>query len=140
MSKIKIQSFQLKPMVDSLQNLYEKDLSISLSYKISKIKKTFVSHFEDFEEQRNKLIQKHAKKDKKGNPVAPKDEQGNELQDQVQIEDLDAFYKDLSELGTEEIEVDLPVEVALDDLEKEELKLKPNIIEGLLPVLDAKAN
>lgn len=140
MSKIKVQSFNLKPLVESLSNLYERDLSIGLSYKVSKVKKAVVSHFEDFEEARNKLLQKHAEKDDNGNPVVPKDEDGNKLEGQIQVENIEDFYKDLAELGQQEIEIELATLINLDDLEKEELKLKPNIIEGLLPVLDAKVD
>lgn len=107
-----------------------------MGYKISKLKKTVAEHAQDFEESRQELVRKHAKKDEEGNPIPAKDGDGNTLDGQVQIEDMQSLYSDLFDLGQEDVSFDLPVQLSIEDFKDEDVKLKGEVMEGLLPILE----
>lgn len=135
-NELTLKSYELNPLFEALQKLNERDWSPALGYKLSKIKKAVAPHVEDFEESRQELVQEYAKKDEDGNPIPAQDTDGNTLDGQVQIEDMQSLYSDLFDLGQEDVSFDLPVALAIEDFADEDVKLKGEVMEGLLPILD----
>jgi hypothetical protein len=97
----------LKALEQSITKMYNTDLPIKLSYKISKMIDPVGNELQKIEEQRIKLVEKYGEKNETGITVTENN--------------LDSFNKEFSELL--EVEIDLPITpINLDDI-PEEVKL-----------------
>lgn len=133
---ITLKNFECQNIMDVLGELSQQDIDdIKVSYRIGKIIKALSSHSEDYQESRKKIIQKHAKKDKDGNPLKATDKDGKEIADSVQLEDQDAFNDEIIEILNDEIEVQVPVSISIEELSDAGVKLKPHRVMVLEPIL-----
>ena len=140
MPKLKVHTYELEPMkraLDSLSGMEWENLNVP--YKVGKLRRIVGEHLEDFQRTRDDLISKHAKRDEEGNPIMAKDDKGNEMPNRVEIEDSEfqEVVSKLSEIGNETVEFDLPVGLNIEELQQEGNKVKGEIIEGIIPILDA---
>lgn len=120
--------------LSSIENLYitiksfqEKEMSIRLSYKFSKIFDSIESDYQFFFSQLRKILDKYAEKDENGEFVQKDDHIP------FRKETFDLAEKALNDLY--ETEITLPkITFTLDELE--ELNIKPFELKALLPFIE----
>lgn len=86
-------------MMDGLPAVRDKEIPIKTAYWLARAYQQLNTAFAPFEEARQKLVHKFAKKDADGNlPKIPKGES-------YEMEDMEAFVKEFNELAEEEVEI-----------------------------------
>ncbi|MCK5292792.1 MAG: hypothetical protein KAR39_12355 [Thermoplasmata archaeon] len=105
--------------IPALTRLQDEKLHIKMSLHIRRVFKLLEEEHETYLEERKKLIDRHAWKDDKGNLLNPPlldekgvpvvDEDGEPVLDKfkVNIDDIDAFKKDVDELLN--VDISLPI-------------------------------
>jgi len=111
-----------------LNQLIELDINASAAFRLTRIIKHISSVVEDKLKAEKKIYEKWVMRDESGNPVHPKDEQGNPMTSSVSISDMNSFTKDMSEL------MDVENEVPYDKLNFEDLNLQTDKIKDLIKV------
>lgn len=96
---LKIKLGELKGILEALQVLIEKEISIKVSYKISKMVRKVAEEYELFEQSRQKLLQKYGRKDEKGQLIS---ENGI-----VILEKPEEFNEEFNSLYNTDIEFDI---------------------------------
>jgi hypothetical protein len=99
---MKIKHGEVRPILEGMQEISGKDLPAVFAHWIGKSIPILSKEFQDLEKDRNALCMKYCNKDDDGKPKLKKDDAGKEVYD---IESLDDFNKELSELMNEEIEI-----------------------------------
>ena len=94
----------------SLQKLIAQDVPIKIAFKVGKIIKVLDSEYTVFEESKKKLFEKHG-------------EENIEKNLEVKPENMKVFTKELNELLSIEVDIDIE-KIKLEDL-GEEVKLSP---------------
>lgn len=136
---IKLKNFEIANILQVLGEIAQQDISeIKLSYRISKIARAFESHNKDIEEARNKYLEKYAKKDKNGEYVRPSNPDGSKNEESVVLSDPEAFQKELLSFMQEEVDVEVPMRLTLDELSRSNIKLAPALAGSLEPILDVE--
>ena len=133
--KVELKNYELSAAFRALRSFEDKDVDIVLGHNLGLMQLTLRDFVEKYEEKKNSTMQKHAKKDKDGEPIPVKDEAGNVVQGQIQIEDADAFMKNMNKLDTATVELTLPVKVTLADFKEANVKVKMRDIRDLSPLL-----
>lgn len=100
MSKVKLRNRRLVNDVQTLWKISQKQLPVKISYAVAKNINKINSELKIYNKERQKLIDKYAKKDDKGNPVA--DERG-----QIKFLDQKGWDKDIKTLLDIENEIDI---------------------------------
>ena len=132
---VKLKNFAIQNILDVLGEISQQELSdIKISYRIGKVIKALSTHSEDYQESRKKLIEQHAKKDKDGVILKATDKDGNEIEDSVQLKDQEQFNADILKILNDEVEVQIPIELTVDELFEAEVKLKPHRVVMLEPI------
>ena len=96
----------------------EKELPVKTAYWLARYLDKLNSESAPIEKTRMNLVRKHARKDKKGNPIfiKEKDKNGKDTDkdtNRYDISDMDAFQNEFIELTNEEIEIDFrPIKLA----------------------------
>jgi len=108
---MKIKLGELNIVLESLNKLIDKEISIKTSYKISKLIKQLVNEYDIFEEKRMKLINKYAEKDEIGNVRVDKENNSVFILDN----NKEKFNKEINELVNIKVEI-IVEKVRLDDL------------------------
>jgi len=106
------------------------NLPVSLSWKIAKVAKDIDSLISLKRETINNLIKKHSEKDKDGNMVIAKDDEGNEIPNATKIVDPKAYNKEIEDF--EELENEINFEpISISVIEEKNDTIKPSILFNL---------
>jgi hypothetical protein len=111
-----------------LNQLIELDINASAAFKLTRIIKYISSIVEDKLKTEKKIYEKWVMRDETGNPIHPKDEQGNSITSSVSITDMNLFTKDMSDL------LEIENEIPFDKLNFEDLNLQTAKIKDLIKV------
>jgi len=95
---MKLTNEELLTSMQSLRVLAQRDLPIKVSYAVAKNISKIEKELKTYEEERQRLIHKHAKKDKDGEIIADKT-------GQIEFKDKRKWDKDVRELLDIEVEV-----------------------------------
>lgn len=94
---MKLQLGELRPIMDALPAVLDKEIPAKTAYWLARAFKQIGPEFEPFEKARQKLVEKHAKRDKKGKLI---------VKDNIHpMKDMEAFNKEYTELAGQEIEI-----------------------------------
>lgn len=96
---MKLSNEELIEKMSNLKVLAQRDLPIKASYAIAKNISKIGKELKIYEEERRKLIEKYAKKDKDGKIVADK-------AGQIVFEDSEEWEKNITELLSIEVDID----------------------------------
>lgn len=122
---IKVKLVELNAILEGFNELIEITLPVKVAYYVSKNVKKVVSEIKDFEENRVKLAQKYAKKDKDGVPLIE--------DNQFVMEDMQGFNKEFVELANIDVEFDFPA-LTIEQFGNSEVK--PSTIIKLGPFIE----
>lgn len=131
-------NIQIANITQVLNDLSAKDKdikSIRVKYRIGKLLTLFSKHFEDFQKARNEIIEECAEKDEDGEYKKAKDEDGKEDPDRIMLKDTDLFNEKMTELSEDEVTVNLPTTLNVDDLEDSGLEIEMIKLMALEPIL-----
>lgn len=112
--------------VQSLNSLIELDINASAAFRLTRIIKEVSSIVEDKLKMEKKILEKWMEKDENGDPVTPKDEQGNPIQGAVNITNVDAFSSEMQSL------LDVVNEIPYEKIKFEDLNLQTAKVKDLL--------
>ena len=107
-----------------LADLSEKELSISLSFKIQRASKAVSDELIASDKVRKKIIEKYKEKDLENGQV------------QIKKDKLIEFNKEMQELMKQEVEVSID-KIDIEDLEKADINIKPKTLMQLDSILSA---
>lgn len=99
---MKLTNSRLLADTQGLSQLTQKSLPIKVSYAIAKNIAKIQSELKIYNEERQKLIDKYSVKDEEGKTLV-----GEDNQITIQIEFLEAWTKDITELEEIEVEIDI---------------------------------
>jgi len=128
---IKLKAGDLRNIGSGVMEILKIELPVKPSYWLARIATKIDSELKAFETARMNLIKKHAKKDKKGNPLVIKDKDGKPTNN-FDVPDIEAFNKEFKELTEQEFEINVdPIKLdALGDI-----KIKPVILAKLEKII-----
>jgi len=95
---MKLSNRELISNMQQLKVLAQRDLPIKVSYAIAKNMRIIEDELKVYEEERQRLLEKHGKKDNEGELITDK-------QGQVNFKDKKAWDKDIKELLDIEVEI-----------------------------------
>ena len=96
---IKVKNFQLNPdAIEALNSLIEMDINAIAAFKLTRIIKEISSIVEDKMKLEKKILDKWIEKGLDGNPIIPKDNDGNPVQGAVSLTDVNAFTQEMNDL------------------------------------------
>lgn len=125
--KIKVKNSELtKNTIDAINNLMEMDINASCAFKLMKIVKDLSETIETKNSAEKKLIDRYAEKDESGNYVVPVDQNGNPIEDSLNIKNIEEFTKEMKDL------MDVENELLHDKLNIDDLGLKTAKIKDLI--------
>lgn len=111
---------ELREIMEGLNEMLDKELPIKTAYWFGKLAKKIQKEYGELEENRMKLVQKHAKKGETGNPIIENDK--------FVFANQDSFNAQFLELLETEVQIDFKP-IALDRLG--DIKLSPIAMIGL---------
>ena len=124
---IKVKNSQLtSETVQAINGLLDLDIAATAAFRLTRIIKELSSIVEDKVKMERKILDKYVEKDASGNPIKPKDQNGNEIADSVNILNMEEFTKEMSQL------MELENEIAYEPLKFEELKLETAKVKDLM--------
>lgn len=124
---IKVKNSQLtSETVQAINGLLDLDIAATAAFRLTRIIKELSSIVEDKVKMERKILDKYVERDVSGNPVKPKDQNGNEIADSVNILNMEEFTKEMSQL------MELENEIAYEPLKFEELKLETAKVKDLM--------
>lgn len=109
--------------IEALNNLIELDINASAAFKLTRIIKELSSIVEDKLSMEKRILEKWVEKDENGEIVRPKDQNGNVVEDAVNIVNVEEFTKEMNELMSVENTIDFD-KLNFDDLKLETAKVK----------------
>ncbi len=112
--------------VQSLNSLIELDINASAAFRLTRIIKEVSSIVEDKLKMEKKILEKWMEKDENGDPVTPKDDEGNPIQGAVNITNVDAFSSEMQSL------LDVVNEIPYEKIKFEDLNLQTAKVKDLL--------
>lgn len=112
--------------IEALNNLIELDINASSAFKLTRIIKELSSIVEDKLTMEKRILEKWVEKDENGEIVRPKDQNGNVVEDAVNIVDAESFTREMNELMSVENTIDF------DKLNFEDLKLETAKVKDLI--------
>lgn len=125
--KIKVKNSELtKNTIEAINNLMEMDINASCAFKLMKIVKDLSETIETKNSAEKKLIDRYAEKDESGNYVVPVDQNGNPIEDSLNIKNIEEFTKEMKDL------MDVENELLYDKLNIDDLGLKTAKIKDLI--------
>lgn len=129
---LKLKAGDIRNIGSGLIEILKIELPVKPSYWLARIANKVNSEQKAFETARMNLVKKHAKKDKKGEPLVIKDKDGKPTQN-YDVPDVEAFNKEFVELTEQEIEINVdPIKLeALGDI-----KIKPVILAKLEKIIE----
>jgi len=112
--------------IEALNNLIELDINASAAFKLTRIIKELSSIVEDKLTMEKRILEKWVEKDENGQIVRPKDQNGNVVEDAVNIVDVETFTREMNDLMAVENTIDF------DKLNFEDLKLETAKVKDLI--------
>lgn len=109
--------------IEALNSLIEMDINAGTAFKLTRIIKEISSIVEDKLSTEKKILDKWVEKDEDGNIVRPKDEDGNEIIDTVNITNMDEFSKEMTDLMEVENKINFET-INFEDLGLKTAKIK----------------
>ena len=100
--------------IEALKVLSSLPVKAKTSFRISRLVKQLDAHLETFQESRKSVIDRFQKEDE--------DEEGNKI-NVIPKENIEEYSKEITDLISEEVEIDVPV-ISLDDLGEIEIEAK----------------
>lgn len=126
---IKVKNAQLtQDAVGALNTILELDINATAAFRLTRIIKELSSIVDDKIKMEKRILDKYVEKDENGNPIRPKDENGKEIENSVNILNMDAFTQEMNQLM--EIENEIPY----DRLKFEDLKLETAKVKDLMRI------
>ena len=122
---MKISLNEVRGMQAGLEVILAKEIPVKPAYWLARFLGKIRSEMEAMEKARIKLIEKLARKDKKGKPMMKKAKDGEPQQYDLTDENMAKFQAELAELGKEEFEIDFKP-IKLDQLG--DISLKPIVL------------
>ena len=129
---MKIKAGDFRNIGSGLMEILGIELPVKPSYWLGRIANKISSEQKVFETARMALVKKHAKKDKKGNPLVIKDKDGKPT-NSFDIPDMEAFNEEFKKLTELEIDIDIDL-IKLDALG--DIKIKPGILARLEKIIE----
>lgn len=111
-----------------LNQLIELDINSQSAFKLARIIKYISSIVEDKLKIEKKIMEKWVLRDGDGNPVRPKDDNGDEIPGSVSISDMNAFAREMSDL------MEIDNEIPYDKLNFEDLNIPTAKIKDLIKI------
>jgi hypothetical protein len=109
--------------IDALNKLIELDINASSAFKLTRIIKQLSSIVEDKLTMEKRILEKWIEKDENGEIVRPKDQNGNIVEDVVNIVNVEEFTKEMNDLMSVENTLDFE-KLKFEDLKLETAKVK----------------
>lgn len=109
--------------IEALNKLIDLDINASVAFKLTRIIKEISSIIEDKVKMERKILDKYSEKDSSGNIVQSLDNDNNPIPGAVNITNMDAFSKEMSDLMEVENEI-LYEKTAFEDLNLQTAKIK----------------
>lgn len=106
-----------------LNQLIELDINATSAFRLARIIKVLSSIVEDKLKSEKKIYEKYVVRDELGNPIHPKDENGQDIKTSVNISDVPSFTKEMSDLMNYENEISFD-KLNFDDLNLQTAKIK----------------
>lgn len=125
MTKEKIRLEELLGIHQVLNFLARNQLPVKTAYWLNRVLKGVNKEFQELEEARKKLIEKHVSRDESGEPKLNAEKTQYEFEPEKRIE----FEREFAELGKEEIDIDV-YKFSLDQFG--DLKIAP----AMMPILE----
>ena len=91
--------------IDALNNLIELDINATAAFRLTRIIKEVSSIVEDKLATEKRILEKWVEKDENDQVVRPKDQEGNFVEDAVNITNVQEFTKEMNELMLVESEI-----------------------------------
>ena len=113
---MKVKTGDVFNSVQPLAILGSLKLPVLGALKVAKCSRAVADAIKPAEEVRNKIVTDSAKKDKKGNPVLKKDENGKTKEGAFEFEDEDSVVKKVNELMETETEINLNSKIKISSL------------------------
>lgn len=109
--------------IDALNNLIELDINATAAFKLTRIIKEVSSIVEDKLATEKRILEKWVEKDENDQVVRPKDQEGNFVEDAVNITNVQEFTKEMNELMLIENEIKFE-KIKFEDLNLQTAKIK----------------
>ena len=109
--------------IDALNNLIELDINATAAFRLTRIIKEVSSIVEDKLATEKRILEKWVEKDENGQVVRPKDQEGNLVEDAVNITNVQEFTKEMNELMLVENEIKFD-KIRFEDLNLQTAKIK----------------
>lgn len=109
--------------IDALNNLIELDINATAAFRLTRIIKEVSSIVEDKLATEKRILEKWVEKDENGQVVRPKDQEGNFVEDAVNITNVQEFTKEMNELMLVESEIKFD-KIKFEDLNLQTAKVK----------------
>jgi len=130
-------NYEIVEITETLAAIPNQDsLPVKISYRIGNIAKALAAHAEDFNKAKNELLLKYAKKEEDGTPSKPVDKDGKPVEGQILIDNIEELQKELLTLAEDEVSVEIPVLLKLDDLDAAGIRLSPKHAIALEKILE----
>jgi hypothetical protein len=105
---IKIKNSQLNnETISSLNYLMDMEINAKLAFKLMKIIKEISSLVEDKLKLEKRILEKNLERDDSGNPITALDDNGNVIQGGFKIKNSEDFNKEMGELMSLKIKLNL---------------------------------
>lgn len=109
--------------IQALNLLIELDIKASAAFRLTRIIKEVSSIVDDKLKMEKRILEKWMEKDEAGNPITPKDANGNPVEGAVNITNVEAFTAEMQSLM--DIENEIPYEkINFDELNLQTAKVK----------------
>lgn len=126
---IRVKNSQLtSETIQSINTLLDLDINATAAFRLTRIIKELSSIVEDKVKMERKILDKYVEKDANGNPVKPKDQNGNEISDSVNILNMESFTSEMSQL------MELENEIGYEPIKFEDLKLETAKVKDLMKI------
>jgi hypothetical protein len=109
--------------IDALNNLIELDINATAAFRLTRIIKEVSSIVEDKLATEKRILEKWVEKDENDQVVRPKDQEGNFVEDAVNITNVQEFTKEMNELMLVESEIKFD-KIKFEDLNLQTAKVK----------------
>ena len=112
--------------IQALNLLIELDIKASAAFRLTRIIKEVSSIVDDKLKMEKRILEKWMEKDENGNPITPKDADGNPVEGAVNITNVEAFSSEMQSL------MDIENEISYEKINFDELNLQTAKVKDLM--------
>jgi hypothetical protein len=112
--------------IQALNLLIELDIKASAAFRLTRIIKEVSSIVDDKLKMEKRILEKWMEKDENGNPIPPKDANGNVVEGAVNITNVEAFTAEMQSL------MDIENEISYEKINFDELNLQTAKVKDLM--------